>query len=256
MRDFGYSTPFNSLSQPSLLCHLHQSVSPLLVYHGWPNTQPELDSLRLPFAVLFIGNSSPWWPIRPTLTTFSHLFVSPSNGLLLKSEPLFVHRYCYSFLSNSGWPRLFIACSTFVQFSHSMRNAVQTRTDQKMKRAPDLWTVERSMRSWTFAFSVHSSNSSWKASYQDSFLLSLFESTLDEFHVPRPVSLQFTTYVLSLFRLSINPLFLLSRCHLKTIERQAMTFSTSETRTTKVSSVVSITILLSCFRRQRHLHVP
>ena len=254
MRDFGYSTPFNSLSQPSLLCHLHQSVSPLLVYHGWPNTQPELDSLRLPFAVLFIGNSSPWWPIRPTLTTFSPLFVSPSNGLLLKSEPLFVHRYCYSFLSNSGRPRLFIACSTSVQFSRPMRNTVQTRTDQKMKRTPDLWTVERSMRLWTFTFNVHSSNS-WKASYQNQFLLSLLETTLDEFHIPRLVSLPLTTHVL--FLSSFNQSFVSSLwLSSKNNWTPAMMLSTSETRTPKVSSEVSITVLLSCFPRQRHLHIP
>ena len=256
MRDFGYSTPVHHISQPSLLYHLHQSVSPLSRFITVGQTHSRNLSVCVsPLQCYSSATLLAWCPIHPRPTTFSSLFVSPSNDLLLKSEPLFVHRYCYSFLSNSGWPRLFIACSTFVQFSHSMRNAVQTRTDQKMKRALDLWTVERSIRSWTFAFSVHWSNSSWKASYQDSFLLPLFESTLDEFHVPRLVSLPFTTHALSLssfYQSFLSPLSLSS----KNNWTPAMTFSTSETRTTKVSSEVSITVLLSCFRRQRHLHNP
>ena len=67
-RPFNSSSPhitaFSSLSSSSV------SLATLSVYHGWPNTQPELDSLRLPFAVLFIGDSSRLMSYTPKANNF------------------------------------------------------------------------------------------------------------------------------------------------------------------------------------------
>ena len=143
--------------------------------------------------------------------------MSPSNGLLLKSEQLFVHRYCYQ----SRWITVDHDYSSCVQPSSSFHTPDEKFRSNKNRSKDETHTRSLDNGRFNALVNVHFHCPPVKflkgVIYQDAFLLSLVESTLDKFHLPRPVFN--VDNAPSVFRISISPLFALSPYHPNAVER-------------------------------------